>query len=373
MRYAACLLCLLALPVAADLGTTFTVDDMLDVTTVSIAAVKLPHGKTVADNSELRWSTDGDRLYLNLRPEAWRADAARRFRQETQGPIVVHSSTEPFLAWDDVRRLSMERSLADCDLRKGQCAEVLPNGRMGTYELTEDGGAITFSEDITKKTDYDTIHGTEYQVRLIPSAGGEPKTVLKSTKGLTPIWSRDERHFAYSKEGAVFFASIDAPEPKQILGAKAAPADKDKKDDETDAEKEKKAKERFTAVRLSPDGNRLVASNKEGLWMVDTAAGTRELFVKMPEEDKLAPRYQVVDWSPDGKSLYLSYSSRTKWERGPRHAGQHCRRGPRLHKADPGVVRRTSQEVGYNCYGVTECWCSVQRITGAFEAMGTAA
>jgi dipeptidyl aminopeptidase/acylaminoacyl peptidase len=311
MRYAACLLCLLALPVAADLGTTFTVDDMLDVTTVSIAAVKLPHGKTVADNSELRWSTDGDRLYLNLRPEAWRADAARRFRQETQGPIVVHSSTEPFLAWDDVRRLSMERSLADCDLRKGQCAEVLPNGRMGTYELTEDGGAITFSEDITKKTDYDTIHGTEYQVRLIPSAGGEPK--------------------------------------------------------------EKKAKERFTAVRLSPDGNRLVASNKEGLWMVDTAAGTRELFVKMPEEDKLAPRYQVVDWSPDGKSLYLSYSSRTKWERGPRHAGQHCRRGPRLHKADPGVVRRTSQEVGYNCYGVTECWCSVQRITGAFEAMGTAA
>ena len=43
--------------------------------------VKLPQGKIVADNSELRWSPDGRRLFLNLRPEAWRAEAARRFRE----------------------------------------------------------------------------------------------------------------------------------------------------------------------------------------------------------------------------------------------------------------------------------------------------
>jgi dipeptidyl aminopeptidase/acylaminoacyl peptidase len=36
----------------------------------------------------------------------------------------------------------------------------------------------------------------------------------------------------------------------------------------------------------------------------------------MPEEDKQSPRYEVVDWSPDGENIYLSYSSRTKWERG---------------------------------------------------------
>jgi hypothetical protein len=39
MRFAACLLCLLVLSVAADLATNFTVDDMLDVATVSIAAL----------------------------------------------------------------------------------------------------------------------------------------------------------------------------------------------------------------------------------------------------------------------------------------------------------------------------------------------
>ena len=50
--------------------------------------------------------------------------------------------------------------------------------------------------------------------------------------------------------------------------------------------------------------------------MIDTATGKKELFVKMPEEDKLAPHYQVLEWSPSGDAVYLSYSSRTKWERG---------------------------------------------------------
>jgi dipeptidyl aminopeptidase/acylaminoacyl peptidase len=49
---------------------------------------------------------------------------------------------------------------------------------------------------------------------------------------------------------------------------------------------------------------------------VDTVSGTRDLFLKMPEEDKVGPRYQVADWNPDASAIYLSYSSRMNWERG---------------------------------------------------------
>jgi dipeptidyl aminopeptidase/acylaminoacyl peptidase len=60
----------------------------------------------------------------------------------------------------------------------------------------------------------------------------------------------------------------------------------------------------------------MVASSKEGLWVVDTAGGTKQLMIKVDEEDKETPRYQVMDWTPDGNGIYLSYASRTAWERG---------------------------------------------------------
>ena len=216
--------------------------------------------------------------------------------------------------------MSLTRSLVAYDVKTGQTRELLPETKLGSYDLAEDGSFITLSEDITKKTDYDVIGGTDNQIHLIPAAGGAARTIIKSTKGINPSWSRDGRRYAYAKDGNIFVASIDDKEPRQLTGKK--PDDKDKADDKPkddaakDADKEKKDKERFNVVRLSPKGDWLVASNKEGLWLVDTASGAKEMFLKIAEEDKESPRYQVVDWSPDGENIYLTYASRTKWERG---------------------------------------------------------
>ena len=286
--------------------------------------LNLPAGKQAADNAELEWSADGAQLLLALRSDAWRQKAAERFQYETTGPVVVHSSKEPFLAWDDLRRLSSLRSLAAYDIKSGQTRELLPETKLGSYDLAEDGSFITYSEDITKKTDYDVIGGTENQVHLMPSAGGERRMLIKSTKGINVLWSRDNRRYAYSKDGNIFAASIDDKEARQLTGKKPdadkekmdAASDKPKDDAAKDPEKEKKDKEKFSVVRLSPKGDWLVASNKEGLWLMDTASGAKEMFVKTSEEDKESPRFQVVDWSPTGDSIYLSYASRTKWERG---------------------------------------------------------
>lgn len=276
-------------------------------------SINLPAGRYGAENSDLEWSSDGAQLLLAIRTEDWRAKAKEKFVYETRGPVVAHSSREPFLAWDDLRRMSALRSLVFYDLKTRSAREVLPESKINSYNLSEDGSFISFFEDITKKTDYDVIFGAENQVRILPAAGGEARTIIKSTKGINIIWSKDNRRYAYSKDGNIFFASIDDKEPRQITGKKEEKEKTEPSDKPADADKEKQ-KERFNAVRLSPTGDQLVASNKEGLWLIDTATAARELFLKMPEEDKEAPRYQVTEWSEE--NVYLSYSSRTKWERG---------------------------------------------------------
>jgi len=286
--------------------------------------LNLPAGKKAADNGELEWSADGSQLLLALRGEAWQKKAAERFQYETAGPVVVHSSKEPFLAWDDVRRMGAFRSLAAYDVKSGQTRELLPEQKLGSYDLAEDGSFVTYSEDITKKTDYDVIGGTENQIHLIPASGGERRTLIKSTKGINLLWSRDNRQYAYAKDGNIFVASVDDKEPRQLTGKKPdsdkdkadGASDKPKDDAARDADKEKRDKEKFGVVRLSPKGDRLIASNKEGLWLMDTASGAKEMIVNVSEEDKESPRYQVVDWSPNADGIYLTYASRTKWERG---------------------------------------------------------
>jgi dipeptidyl aminopeptidase/acylaminoacyl peptidase len=284
--------------------------------------VVVPKSKHMADNAELEWSPDGSQLLMALRNDEWRKKAQQRFEQETRGPIIVHSSKEPFLAWEDLRRMSGLRSLAAYDTRSGQVRELLHEMKLTSYDLSEDGSFITYQEDVTKKTDYDVIFGAENQVQIPPTSGGEPKTVIKSTKGISVVWSKDGRRYAYSKDGNIFTGSIDDKEPRQLTGKKQETdkekpsADKPNDDAARDAEKKEKEKERFSVVRLSPKGDWLVASNKEGLWLVDAASGAKEIFLKTSEDDKQSPRYQVIEWSPDGDSIYLTYSSRTKWERG---------------------------------------------------------
>jgi len=273
--------------------------------------VPVPGGKEAADNAEFEWANDGSELFFAVRSTAWRADMRKRFDEETGAKnVVVHASSEPFLAWDDLRRSGSIRSIVAYHVASGRSREVIPESRISNYRLLEDGSAFTYAEDVTKKTDYDTIFGVDNQIQLVPAQGGAAKTVLKSTAGLTLQWSSDGKTFAYAKDGKVFVGSIAGAEPKQIAG----PIDVAK--DTKDTKDTKEELQKFSVLRVSPRGDRLVASDKKGLWLIETGSGSKVLFVPMPEEDKEAPRYQVVDWSPDGNAIYLNYASRTSWERG---------------------------------------------------------
>ncbi|MFH1574768.1 MAG: prolyl oligopeptidase family serine peptidase, partial [Acidobacteriota bacterium] len=280
--------------------------------------VTLPADRHAATNSELEWAPAGDRLFLSLRPADWQEKASRSFQQETQGPIVFHSSQEPFLAWDEMRRMSQPRIVAAYETATGQTREVIPERRINSYHFDRDAGVIAYYEDITQKTDYDVIGGATSKVQVQSLGGGEARTILESTKDRRIIWSRNGRHYAYAEKGDLYFGSVDDAKPRQLTGKREAAEEKPPEagDRKPGDESKPEEKETYSPVRLSPEGKWLVASNKKGFWLIQTADGAKELFIERDEEDTEAPRYDLIDWDPTGERVYFSRSSRQQWERG---------------------------------------------------------
>ena len=284
-----------------------------DRSTEAITSAKLPPGQYVAENSELRWTDDGRQLVFASRSDVWRAGAKARFAELTNGPIVALDGSGDFLEWDGVSRMSNMRSIVSWDVTSGAVKTLYPTVLVGPWTLSKDGAAITVQEDISKHTDYDVIGGREWRLasRSVTSSG--PSRILAaSLKGVTLSWAADGKRYTYAKDGKVFIGSIADSGRRQILGAAGDARGA------TDTSAEAKAvrdRERYAVSRWSPTGDAIVASNRDGLWIVDIASGSKELLAALPDSTSSAPRPQLTAWSQDGRYLYLNVNSRTKWER----------------------------------------------------------
>jgi dipeptidyl aminopeptidase/acylaminoacyl peptidase len=275
--------------------------------------INLPAGKL--SNGGFQWYPDGSKIVFALWTDSLWKKAAEKFKYETGGPIVVYSSKQPFLSWDELRRMNLSKSFVTYDLKTAKVNELLPEMKLSSIRIVGDGSSIVFAEDITKKTDYDVIGGTDNQLYLMNTATKDKRIIIKSAKGLNIFWSEDNSRYAYAKDGSIYIASVDDKEMKQLTG-KAPDSTNIKKDTIATAGNEKKEKEKFSIVSMSPKGDWLVVSNKEGRWLMNASAGEKELIVKIAEDDKEAPNYNIISWSPGTEYIYFNYSSKTKWERG---------------------------------------------------------
>jgi len=283
-------------------------------------SVSPPQGRIIAENATLDWAADGRLLLFSLRTSEWQREARERFLRETRGPVVVQSSEDPFLSWDEIRRRSLRQVPALYHVDSGRVEELMPETTLGNFFLSLDGATFVYEEDITKKTDYAEIGGREGRLMLRQTAGGEPRTLMASTKGATFRWSDDGRAYVYAKEGRIFFGTVTDTAVRRLTGEDAPrPGDEPTDSAARAAERERREKERFTPVRLSRYGDWMIATNKEGFWLIDTATGQqRTLFQAMTtdETDRTSPRYSLAAWSDDGNEIYLNYNSRVRWERG---------------------------------------------------------
>ena len=286
-----------------------------------MTTVRVPTGRYIAENSELRWSEDGRRIYFAVRSSAWRKAAQDSFAAMTRGPVFVQSSTDPFLSWEALRRAGNVRTLVAYDVASGRLTDILPETMIASWSATRDGAALTYSEDITKKTDYDVIFGSESKLMArwlscesSAAACAQARTLMPSLKGVTLVWAEDGAHYAYGKEGRVYVATLTDSAAKLVAGPpeprRDAPPDTSKE------ARERRDRERFTPVRYSPTNDALLLSNRQGFWLLDLASGAKEMILASSDSNSSLPRATVAEWTDDGKQIYFTVASRTKWERG---------------------------------------------------------
>jgi dipeptidyl aminopeptidase/acylaminoacyl peptidase len=287
--------------------------------------VPLKGDARIAVNSSLAWSPDGSRVVVALRSAARDDEAQKRFKAITDGPVIVHSSKDPFLEWDDLGRTSRWRSLAEVEVATGQPRTILPERKLSSYAVSRDGAFITFQEDVTAKTDYEVIGGTENALRMVPASGGDVVTIAeaKDLKGTTLRWSDDGRTFAYAKKGEVFIQRIDEKQPRSLTPPPKKEGEKPGAEPAADAPgdaakggKPKDEPESFSVGPLTRDGRRMLITSTKGWYVVDVASAAREQVLTLKEGEEANPRMDALDWAPDGQSIYLTWSERDRWERG---------------------------------------------------------
>lgn len=294
-----------------------------DLASGRLTTIAAPAGNYVAENSELRWSADGKRLLYALHTLAWRKAVQDSFAVMTAGPVFVQSSENPFLTWDALRRMANMRSIVAYELASGKTVELLPETMVASWEASDDGATLSYSEDITKKTDYDVIFGSENKLvaRATACVQGanacaNSRVLLPTLKGTNIVWSEDGAHYAYAKDGRVYVASVADTSARQVAGP-AADAKRDAAPDTSREARERRDRERFRVVRYSPANDALVIANSQGYWLLDLPGATKQLILESSDSASSAlPRVNLAAWTNDGKKLYFTTASRTKWERG---------------------------------------------------------
>ena len=274
--------------------------------------LRMPTGKYVAENSDVRWTPDGKSLLFTTHTLEWRKKARDAFSAITGvTPVFVQSSKDPFLAWDDIRRAGNVRSVMTLDVATQQTRETIPEVALSNYTVAEDGSAITYAQDIVKKTDYEGSGG-ETTLRTRDSSGVE-RVLYATTKGMQLQWAEDGKHYAYAMGGRVYLAGIADMTRKLLAGAPELR--KGEIPDTSKAARDKAALDRFGVVRYSPTGDAVLVSNRDGLWLADVATGAREKVASTSDSSETLPRVTFAAWSPDGQHVYLASASREKWER----------------------------------------------------------
>jgi dipeptidyl aminopeptidase/acylaminoacyl peptidase len=299
--------------------------------------IEIPNKCPIAANSHLAWSPESDKLFFSIRDAEWITKCTDLFENATKGPIIIHDSEKPFLLWDKMRnRLGNLMIPVVWDRGNKELVNLLPETLLNSVRISKDGKYLFFERDVTEKTDYDVIFGTTSQLEIMALPEGSPRVLLKEYKQRRLHWNKESTMLAYADKGDVFVMGIEDEESRNLTGINDEDIEKKEtneegKDEEKSDKKEDK-KQRFSILRFSPDGKQLLCTSSRPtpeeeqpyrqttparqFWLIDVKTGDRIMIHESSEIPEKRPSLQTVDWSPDGKSVYFSYSAPDRYDRG---------------------------------------------------------
>ncbi len=271
-----------------------------------VREVRVRTDKPLSSSSSLTWLPDGSGVLISLREEGWKERARNQFLAITEGPIIVHDSSEPFLKWDAIDTTAALSIPAIVDFARGEVTELLPEGNRRSIRLSEDGSFITFIENIPLETVYARTGGSEYELSMLDLQSLERRVLIeRSDERIRVTWNEAGDGYAYVEEGDVFLRSVMEEEGRNLTGEGRPYFD------EPDT-----SRVRFSIMRFNPDGQSILCSTSKGYWLVDISTKEVERAYTFEGEEDERPRISLTAWSPDGRYLYLTTASRDRWERG---------------------------------------------------------
>lgn len=302
-----------------------------DATTRRLRPQPLP-GVRLAENSTLAWTTDG-RLVFSVRERGWLTEVQARFDSLVKGPISVQVGTEPFLAWDLLRRLGSRALVVALTPATGRLDTLVAATQLQSYTVAANGQAITWREDRNTKTNYEggATNESRMMVRRLGVPTDSARPLFASLRGITLSMADDGERYAFGRDGAVYVASLTDTTPRRLIGPAPRPSGQGADANRpagaatgapaTDSAARRDTTERFTLVRMSPTGDAVVVSSRTGLHLVSTAPGTEpgapaaRRTIAAITDTLRGPRVSLADWSADGATLLLTSASRTSWDR----------------------------------------------------------
>ncbi|MBT8338176.1 MAG: prolyl oligopeptidase family serine peptidase [Gemmatimonadetes bacterium] len=270
-----------------------------------VRRVALDDGRSIASNSDLEWAPDGGWL-VQLRAPGWAETSRAAYVEMSEGPIVVHDGSEPFLDWERVRNLG-DLSIPVHVTPDGEVRDLLPEGEWGGFTFSDDGAVLTAVGTRPLETVYEGNDGTEWRMLRVDFATLDTLQLVEpSTDRPRPTWAPDGRRWAWADDGDVFVRSVDGDAADNLTEDHREPVSA------TDT-----TRIRYAVQRWSPDGRRLLLSSQRGWHLVDATGGTPELIYALDDEAREnGPRMNVAGWSPDGDEIYVATSERDRWHRG---------------------------------------------------------